>query len=82
MTTLAMGPAMAIQNSALGLGGSSADDQGLREGMVINQVGDNDIDTAEQFEAAVSAKEAANGVRVRVTDSSGGARFVFLSPAK
>ncbi|MFB3894509.1 MAG: hypothetical protein ACE15C_21110 [Phycisphaerae bacterium] len=50
--------------------------------MVINQVGDNDIDTAEQFEAAVSAKEAANGVRVRVTDSSGGARFVFLSPAK
>jgi len=62
--------------------GSSADSQGLKEGMAITQVQDKDIDTAEQFKDAVSAKEAAEGVRIRVTDPSGGTRFVFLSPAK
>ncbi|MCE5326518.1 MAG: Do family serine endopeptidase [Planctomycetaceae bacterium] len=62
--------------------GSPADDQGLKEGMVITQVQDKDVDTAEQFEKAVSAPAAAGGIRVRVSDSSGGARFVFLSPSR
>ncbi|MCE5328462.1 MAG: Do family serine endopeptidase [Planctomycetaceae bacterium] len=62
--------------------GSSADSQGLKEGMVITQVQDKDIDTAEQFKEAVSAKEAAEGVRLRVTDPSGMTRFVFLPPSK
>jgi len=50
--------------------------------MVITQVGGKDIDTAEQFREAVSAKEAAEGVRIRVTDPSGAGRFVFLSPSE
>ena len=62
--------------------GSSADNEGLKEGMVITQVQGKDIDTAEQFKEAVSAKEAAEGVRMHVTDPSGGARFVFLTPSK
>ena len=62
--------------------GSSADNEGLKEGMVITQVGDKETDTAEQFQESVSAKEAAAGVRLRVTDPSGGARFVLLSPSK
>ena len=62
--------------------GSSADDQGLRKGMVINQVGDKEIATAEEFKDAATAKSAAEGVRIRVTDPSGGMRFVFLKPEK
>jgi serine protease Do len=62
--------------------GSAADNEGLKEGLVITQVQDKDIDTAEQFKEAVSAKDAAKGFRIRVTAPSGGARYVFLSPSK
>ncbi len=62
--------------------GSSADDHGLKEGMVITQVQDEDTDTAEQYSRAVSSPQAAQGVRIRVIDPSGAARYAFLSPAK
>ena len=61
---------------------SDAAEQGLREGMVILQVGGKDVATAEDFDRAVSAKEAAAGVRLLVTDSTGGRRFVFITPKK
>ena len=50
--------------------------------MVIKQVGSMDTETTEQFQPAISAKQAAEGVRIRVTDPSGAARFVFLSPSQ
>ena len=59
---------------------SSADNQGLKEGMVITQVQDKDVATVKQFKEAVSAKTAAQGVRLRVMDNTGAARFVFLLP--
>ena len=62
--------------------GSPADSQGLKEGMVITDVQNQAVVSADQFRDAVATKEAAGGVRLRVLDPSGGARFVFLSPEK
>ncbi len=58
--------------------GSAADNQGLREGQIITSVSDKAVTTAEEFQQALAAKEASDGLRLRVTDASGGARFVFL----
>jgi serine protease Do len=62
--------------------GSAADEAGLKAGMLIKQVQDQDVTTAEQFGAAVSSKQAAHGVRLLVTDAGGAERFVFLSPGQ
>jgi serine protease Do len=62
--------------------GSSADDQGLKAGMTITQIQSKPVTSVEEFQKAVIAKDAADGVRVRVTDPSGASRFVFLSPGK
>ncbi len=62
--------------------GSSADNEGLKEGMVILQVGETNIETSQQFEDALAAKKAAEGARLRVTTPSGGTLFVFLTPKK
>ncbi|MFB3892582.1 MAG: DegQ family serine endoprotease [Phycisphaerae bacterium] len=62
--------------------GSSADNQGLKEGMVIIQAGDHAIATAEDFAKAISDKSAADGIRLRVKDPTGAARFVFITPEK
>ncbi|HUS47914.1 MAG TPA: Do family serine endopeptidase [Phycisphaerae bacterium] len=61
---------------------SDAAEQDLREGMVILQVGGKDVQTAEDFDRAVSANRAASGVRLLVTDAAGGRRFVFIAPMK
>ena len=62
--------------------GSPAEEAGLKAGMLIQQVQDQKVTTAEQFSEAVSAKQAARGVRLLVTDPSGAERFVFLSPGE
>jgi len=59
---------------------SPAAQAGLQDGMVITQVGGRDVATAAAFAAAVSTEQAAGGVRLRVIDPTGGARYVFLSP--
>lgn len=60
--------------------GSSAAQQGLTVGMLITQVQRKDVTTADQFAAALRGKDAAGGVRLRVTDNEGGRRFVFITP--
>jgi serine protease Do len=62
--------------------GSPADELGLKEGMVITQVQNQDIATAEQFNEATATAQAARGVRLRITDPSGAVRFVFVSSEK
>jgi serine protease Do len=61
---------------------SDASEKGLQEGQTILQAGGKDIATPEELEKALSAKEAANGIRLLVTDHSGGKRFVFVKPGK
>ena len=62
--------------------GSAAEDQGLKAGMTITQIQGKPVASAEEFQKAITAKDAAEGVRIRVTDPSGASRFVFLSPGK
>ena len=62
--------------------GSDAAEQGLAPGMVITRVQGKDVRTAEQFDAALKGEDADSGVRLRVVDRTGGARFVFVTPAK
>ena len=62
--------------------GSDAADQGLRAGMMIVQVQDKSIATVADFEKAISDKAAQSGVRLLVTDPTGGRRFVFVTPKK
>jgi serine protease Do len=62
--------------------GSPADAEGLKEGMVITDVQNQAVLTADQFRSAVSKEETAGGVRLRVMDNTGGTRFVFLTPEK
>ena len=62
--------------------GSSAAEQGLVAGMLVTQVQRRDVTTVAQFIAAMRAKDAASGVRLRVADSEGGRRFVFITPQK
>lgn len=61
---------------------SSAAGLGLQVGMLIVKVGDKAVTTADQFTLAISAKEAANGVRLQVTDPKGDSQFVFVTPTK
>jgi serine protease Do len=61
---------------------SDASEQGLKPGQTILQAGGKDIATAEDLEKALSAKEAAAGIRLLVTDPGGGKRFVFIKPGK
>ena len=62
--------------------GGPAEEAGLKAGMLIQQVQDQKVTTAEQFSEAVSAKQAAQGIRLLVTDAGGAERFVFLSPGE
>jgi hypothetical protein len=50
--------------------------------MVITDVQNQAVLTADQFRSAVSKEETAGGVRLRVMDNTGGTRFVFLTPEK
>jgi len=59
---------------------SPAEEQGLREGMVIKQVQETDVKTAEEFTEAIEAADMEKGVRLLVTDPRGRQRFVFLAP--
>ncbi len=61
---------------------SSAAEQGLTAGTLITQIQRKDVATAAQFAEALTAKDAAAGVRLRVTDKEGGRRFVFITPKK
>ncbi|MCY2926842.1 MAG: PDZ domain-containing protein, partial [Planctomycetota bacterium] len=62
--------------------GSSAEEQGLTPGMAITHVGGHAVATAEEFAKATSAPEAVKGMRIRVSEPKGGARFVFLTPGQ
>ena len=62
--------------------GSDAAEQGLRAGMVITQVMDKAVTTADEFVRALSGKNARSGVRLRVVNPGGGRRFVFITPVK
>jgi len=61
---------------------SSAAEQGLRAGDVITHVQGRKVRTAEDITNALSAPQAASGVRIRVRDPRGGSRFLFLTPKK
>jgi serine protease Do len=61
---------------------SVAAERGLQEGQTILQAGGKDIASVEDFEKVLSAKEHASGVRLLVTDPSGGKRVVFVKPEK
>jgi len=60
--------------------GSSAAEQGLAPGTLITQVQSKKVATAEEFVAALADKDAKEGVRLRIGDSEGGKRFVFVTP--
>ena len=62
--------------------GTSAAEQGLTVGMLITQIQRKDVTTAREFADALEAKDDAAGVRLRVTDTDGGRRFVFITPKK
>jgi serine protease Do len=61
---------------------SDAQEQGLRSGMVILDVQGKKVQTAEEFEQAISAPSAAKGIRLRVAEPGGGRRFVFVQPTE
>ncbi|MCY2932405.1 MAG: Do family serine endopeptidase [Planctomycetota bacterium] len=61
--------------------GSNAEEQGLAPGMVITNVAGRAVRTAEDFAKASTAAKAA-GMRVRLAEPKGGARFVFLTPGQ
>ena len=63
---------------------SDAAERGLRQDMVITHVGRKAVNTAEELsqQVASAAKGSAGGVRLRVVDRHGGARFVFLTPSE
>jgi len=61
---------------------SSAAESGLRAGMVITHVHDKAVTSVAEFNRAMSAKNAKEGVRIRVMTPEGGARFIFLTPGK
>lgn len=58
---------------------SDAAEQDLREGMVITHIDGKPVSGSSAFAKSLSAR--ADGVRLRVTDSKGGQRFVFITPA-
>ncbi len=61
---------------------SSAAETGIRTGMVITHVHDKAVTSVAEFNKAMSAKNAKEGVRIRVMTPEGGTRFIFLTPGK
>jgi serine protease Do len=61
---------------------SDAAEQGLAEGMLILQAEGKKIETPDDFAKITNDKDAANGLRLLVTDKSAGKRFIFVSPEK
>jgi serine protease Do len=61
---------------------SSAAETGIRTGMVITHVHDKAVTSVAEFNKAMSAKNAKEGVRIRVMTPEGGAKFIFLTPGK
>jgi S1-C subfamily serine protease len=61
---------------------SDASEQGLKAGQTVLQAGGKDIASADDLQKVLASKDAASGIRLLVTDSSGGKRFVFIKPAK
>ena len=61
---------------------SSAASGGLQVDMLILKVGDKPVASPEQFALATAAKDAANGVRLQVTDAQGNSGFFFVTPTK
>lgn len=62
--------------------GSDAADQGVVAGMVVVQVQGKAVGSVAAFEKAIAAAETARGVRLLLTDPSGGRRFLFITPEK
>ncbi|MFW6132351.1 MAG: Do family serine endopeptidase [Planctomycetota bacterium] len=60
-------------------GGTDAAEQGLRPGMVITHVDDEAVTSPAAFRRALRGTA---GVRLRVRDPRGGARFVFVTPSE
>ena len=61
---------------------SDAFDRGLRVGMVVTEVQGKPVADLAEFGKAMSAEDASGGVRLLVTDPSGGRRFMFITPIK
>lgn len=61
---------------------SEAADKGLRPGMVIRQVGDQDVTTSEQFASAISKVDRKSGVRLYVEVPDGGGMYVVIPPSQ
>ncbi len=60
--------------------GSSAYEQGLREGMLITQVAAKEVHSVEELTAELD--KAKEGARLLITTPQGTQRFVFLAPDK
>jgi serine protease Do len=60
--------------------GSDAQEQGLRQGMVITDVDGKEIASADDFVKTVEAKANADGIRIGLTDRNGGSQFAFIKP--
>jgi serine protease Do len=60
--------------------GSDAAERGLAPGMVITSVDGKAIASAEEFRKLIAGK--AEGVRLRVEDTTGAGRYVFITPRK
>jgi len=60
---------------------SDAAEKGIKPGTVITHIQGKAVKSAAQFAAALKAGSP-KGVRLRVMDPDGNARFVFLAPAK
>ncbi len=61
---------------------SDAFDQGLRGGMVITHVQDKPVESAGEFAEAVEGADPGLGLRLRVINPLGGAKYVFLRAGK
>lgn len=62
--------------------GSDAEEQGLREGLVVTHVQGKRIETGEEFVKGVADPGPDGTVRLRVVDPKGGSRMVFIKPGK
>lgn len=60
--------------------GSSAETEGIEEGMIITHIGGKEVTSVDEFRKAMSEKDAATGVRLRVTTPRGGSNYVFITP--
>ena len=60
--------------------GSDAAEKGLRQGMVIDQVGAKKVATAQQFAAEAGKLEKGQSLRLRVTTRDGSRQYMVISP--